>query len=218
MLILGGGSTRSLLISILFIIVPITLLFLFFTSIYLGTTFLQEHINAEEEGSSFLVVGLPNTRNKIRKWSVDHLHGIDITSLGPPVVAHSGNMTNIHGGAGGSHSISFLSLSSPADYYSHLLQRGSNASTTTSNHLRGFFSFPAHNTRANYTADSSSTLFRFAPPFFHAKLSSSSIHRLQEKSESSSLDLPNDTAGIHNTHESAKDSSSSSPMGEGPIV
>ena len=30
-------------------------------------------------------IGLPGTKNIIQKWSVKHLNGIDLTSLGPPV-------------------------------------------------------------------------------------------------------------------------------------
>ena len=29
-------------------------------------------------------IGLPNTRNVIQKWSLEHLRGVDITRLGPP--------------------------------------------------------------------------------------------------------------------------------------
>lgn len=28
---------------------------------------------------------IPNTRNVIQKWSLDHLHGLDLTDLGRPV-------------------------------------------------------------------------------------------------------------------------------------
>ena len=168
-----GNSTRSLLISILFIIVPITLLFLFFTSIYLGTAFLQEHISTEEESTSFLSVGLPNTRNKIRKWSVDHLHGIDITSLGPPVVAHGAAPP------GGSNSTTTASIYHPSlslstsDYYSRLLQKGHNITGAATGNLRGFF----HLNNSTDGSGSLSSLMKFAPPFFHAKLSTHGAYR-----------------------------------------
>lgn len=29
-------------------------------------------------------MGLPNTRNILKSWSISHLNGIDITELGPP--------------------------------------------------------------------------------------------------------------------------------------
>ena len=41
-------------------------------------------------------MGLPNTRNVIQKWSVDHLRGLDITSLGPPVIVTNPNYTLTH--------------------------------------------------------------------------------------------------------------------------
>ena len=34
-----------------------------------------------EEMDFMSKIGLPNTRNIIRKWSIDHLHGIDLTDL-----------------------------------------------------------------------------------------------------------------------------------------
>eukprot|EP00596_Hydrurales_sp_CCMP1899_P010855 CAMPEP_0119052942 /NCGR_PEP_ID=MMETSP1177-20130426/74079_1 /TAXON_ID=2985 /ORGANISM="Ochromonas sp, Strain CCMP1899" /LENGTH=149 /DNA_ID=CAMNT_0007032691 /DNA_START=227 /DNA_END=676 /DNA_ORIENTATION=+ len=56
-------------------------LFFFFTSIYIGTTYLHEHLQDEKWGNK---IGLPGTRNVIQKWSVAYLGGIDLTSLGPP--------------------------------------------------------------------------------------------------------------------------------------
>jgi len=71
------------------IILPILLLFLFFVSIYLGTSYLQSHLQMETsaESANFvgnIGIGLPNTRNIIKKWSINYLNGIDITALGPP--------------------------------------------------------------------------------------------------------------------------------------
>ncbi len=35
------------------------------------------------------LTGHPGTRNEIKKWSMTHLGGIDITRLGPPAVVSS---------------------------------------------------------------------------------------------------------------------------------
>ena len=76
----------------------------FFVSIYLGSTYLQEHIrviaflhysspytyrvlylrNRIQEEQVSAKFRLPNTNNIIRKWSVGHLGGFDLTKLGPP--------------------------------------------------------------------------------------------------------------------------------------
>lgn len=37
---------------------------------------------------------LPNTRNIIQKWSISHLHGVDLTSLGPPPLTKAQNFTH----------------------------------------------------------------------------------------------------------------------------
>jgi hypothetical protein len=57
----------------------------FFSSIYIGTTYLQEHLRDEKWGNSLGVRSLPNTRNKLSKWSKENLH-VDLTDLGRPVV------------------------------------------------------------------------------------------------------------------------------------
>ncbi len=46
-------------------------------------------VQNKEDSTNIFSIGLPNTRNEIRKWSVEYLHGIDITSLGPPIVMQS---------------------------------------------------------------------------------------------------------------------------------
>lgn len=95
---LGGGlssgknSTKgNNVIAVAWVIIPTLLIALFFVSIYAGTYYLQEQIEAEERQGGELAlmggmkgVGLPGTRNEIRKWSIAHLHGVDITNLGPP--------------------------------------------------------------------------------------------------------------------------------------
>ena len=57
----------------------------FFSSIYIGSTYLQEHLRDEKWGNSLGVRSLPNTRNKLSKWSKENLH-VDLTDLGRPVV------------------------------------------------------------------------------------------------------------------------------------
>jgi hypothetical protein len=57
----------------------------FFSSIYIGTTYLQEHLQDEKWGNSLGVRSLPNTRNKLSRWSKENLH-VDLTDLGRPVV------------------------------------------------------------------------------------------------------------------------------------
>lgn len=57
----------------------------FFSSIYIGTTYLQEHLADEKWGNSLGVRSLPNTRNKLSKWTKEHLH-VDLTDLGRPMV------------------------------------------------------------------------------------------------------------------------------------
>ena len=77
----------------------------FFCSIYIGATYLHDHLQVlydlfipsndqfcdaifattlqdEKWGNT---IGLPGTRNVIQKWSLSHLGGIDLTTLGPPV-------------------------------------------------------------------------------------------------------------------------------------
>ena len=36
-------------------------------------------------------IGIPNTRNLVKKWSIDHFNGIDLTKLGPPSVDYNNN-------------------------------------------------------------------------------------------------------------------------------
>ena len=57
----------------------------FFSSIYVGSSYLQEHLSDEKWGNSLGVRSLPNTRNKLSRWSKENLH-VDITDLGRPVV------------------------------------------------------------------------------------------------------------------------------------
>jgi hypothetical protein len=45
--------------------------------------------NKDEVMVKATVTGHPGTHNEIKKWSMSHLGGIDITSLGPPAVVHS---------------------------------------------------------------------------------------------------------------------------------
>ena len=48
---------------------------------------LQKYMQTDAESNDILgKIGLPNTRNNIKKWSMDHFHGIDLTSLGPPPI------------------------------------------------------------------------------------------------------------------------------------
>ena len=119
---------RRLAYNVLVIFFPIALLALFFFSIYFGTSFLQDHIDAENESANYLSVGLPNTRNRIRKWSVDHLGGLDITSLGDPVRVHNTEMNSTLGYFPAHdknsshfgfpfHMPALVNMSSTADYY-----------------------------------------------------------------------------------------------------
>lgn len=74
----------SICINVSMIVLPVFLLFLFFMSIYMGSTFLSDHMTND--------LSIPNTRNIIQKWSVSHLHGVDLTALGPPPATNrSGN-------------------------------------------------------------------------------------------------------------------------------
>ena len=77
----------------------------FFCSIYIGATYLHDHLqvlndlftpsNDQPRNAIFATIlqdekwgntiGLPGTRNVIQKWSLSHLGGIDLTTLGPPV-------------------------------------------------------------------------------------------------------------------------------------
>ena len=77
----------------------------FFCSIYIGATYLHDHLqvlndlfipsNDQLRNAIFATIlqdekwgntiGLPGTRNVIQKWSLSHLGGIDLTTLGPPV-------------------------------------------------------------------------------------------------------------------------------------
>lgn len=46
-------------------------------------TYLQIHIENEE--TSFISkIGLPNTKNIIRKWSMEHLNGLDLSNFALP--------------------------------------------------------------------------------------------------------------------------------------
>ncbi len=48
---------------------------------------LQQYIQSDAESNDILgKIGLPNTRNDIKKWSMYHLNGIDLTNLGPPPI------------------------------------------------------------------------------------------------------------------------------------
>ena len=64
----------------------------------------------QEEGtnsSGVLDIGLPNTRNIIKKWSIANLHGVDITALGPPpnaIPLGLGTLHKLHSTAGYNHS------------------------------------------------------------------------------------------------------------------
>jgi hypothetical protein len=62
------------------------LVVMFFVTIYTGAQYLQDHIQEENEKSFiYRSIGqLPNTRNEIKKWSINHLSGVDITTLGLP--------------------------------------------------------------------------------------------------------------------------------------
>jgi hypothetical protein len=78
---------------------------------------LRELSTTENNRLDYLSVGLPNTRNSIRKWSVEHLHGIDITALDPPVRLHDLRYNQSNGRV-------VMNASTAIEYYQHQL-RGS---------------------------------------------------------------------------------------------
>ncbi len=65
----------------------IIMLFVVIISNLIAYKDLQQYIQADAESNDILgKIGLPNTKNDIKKWSMNHLYGIDLTSLGPPPV------------------------------------------------------------------------------------------------------------------------------------
>jgi hypothetical protein len=94
----------SILVAILLPVLAIGVLVFFFISIYMGSYYLQEHLQVccprgcpcqrftistvtlqdESPNGLYNKIGLPNTHNMIQKWSITNLHGVDLTKLGPP--------------------------------------------------------------------------------------------------------------------------------------
>ena len=69
--------TQTLLL--LFVITGVVLFF--FSSVYLGSSYLQEHLKDEQYKNT--LGSLPNTRNRITKWSQLNL-GMDLEKFGAP--------------------------------------------------------------------------------------------------------------------------------------
>jgi hypothetical protein len=69
--------TQTLLL--IFVVTGVVLFF--FASIYLGSSYLQDHLQDERYKNS--LGALPNTRNRITKWSQRNL-GIDLEQFGAP--------------------------------------------------------------------------------------------------------------------------------------
>ena len=48
-----------------------------------------------EESSILSKIGLPNTKNVIKKWSMEHFHGLDLSEFALPPDARQRQLVNI---------------------------------------------------------------------------------------------------------------------------